>query len=300
MLTQECSSAVMEGYSPVAIHNVAVATDFSEPSERALQHGLAVANQFGATLHLLHLVRPSEFTFAVEAMSPIEDAYSRDCEDLAIDLEKNHHLNGIECRRWVERGEVTEVVRNFVEKQHIDLLVVGTHGRTGLERLVKGSVAHQIFHCVRCPVLTVGPLSPGTTAPIQLKRMLFATDLSRESMASVPYLLTILKGWQVELDVLHVCSAAQFGHAELLDTFRDRIRRLVSGNEPSSVRCQMAIGDPARRILECAADNRSDLIVLGLKPHRALYGSPFWSHASEIVRSAKCPVLSVRSNGCSH
>ncbi len=227
-------------------------------------------------------------------MPQLQDAYDRDCEDLTIGIRRNHQLDKIECQRWVERGEVSDIIGDFVEKQRIDLLVVGTHGRTGLQRLLKGSVAHEIFRWVHCPVLTVGPLSPGMNSSLQLKRMLFATDLSRESLASIPYLFTILHEWQTDLDVLYVCSAARFGHSELLGEFREKIATLLDGND-GHVQCQIIIGQPARSILDLAKRNKEDLIVLGLKPHRAFYGSPFWSQAHEIVRQARCPVLSVRS-----
>jgi nucleotide-binding universal stress UspA family protein len=295
MVTQVCPVETDRKYSPVAIHNVAVATDFTECSERALQHGLAVANHFGATLHLLHLLRPSQLALSPGAIPPLQDAYDRDCEELTIGLQRNHQLDNIDCRRWVERGEVSEIVGNFVHKQQIDLMVVGTHGRTGLQRLLRGSVAHEIFHCVHCPVLTVGPLSPGTDSQLQLKRMVFSTDLSRESLASIPYLLTILQEWHAELDVVHVCSAARFGHSELLDEYRSKIEAPLIGKSDATVRCHLIIGEPAPAVLDLANRKKSDLIVLGLKPHSALYSSPFWSQAHEIVRHARCPVLSVRA-----
>lgn len=279
----------------VEIRNVAVATDFSEDSERAIQHGLAVARHFGATLHFLNLVRPSEFPFAPEMMPVLHEAANRDCDHLIARLSGSHQLDGIEFRCSVQEGEIPEVVGHFVRKHRIDLLVVGTRGRAPVPRLLLGSTAQQIFHYVRCPVLTVGPLSPGAGPRLQLKRVLFSTDLSRESLDAIPYVLTTMEEWHPELDLLHVCSASQPDHALMMNDLGNRIEALLEGEEHAPLRSHLLSGKPAACVVDFAGRNKEDLIVLGLKPQRALYDGPVWSQAYEIVRQAECPVLSIRS-----
>jgi nucleotide-binding universal stress UspA family protein len=293
--TGEVSEIPAKEQNDVAIKNVAVATDFSRYSERAVQHAVAVARHFGATLHLLHIVRPSEFAFVPDVVLQIEEASNRECKELSARIHNGHQLSGLDCRRWVERGEVFDVVGRFVKDQSIDLLVIGTRGRSGVARLVLGSVAQAIFHCVRCPVLTVGPQAPGTTMNLQLERILFATDLSRQSLEAIPYVRTAMRAWHTKLDVLHVCTDAHSGHAELLNAVQKRIGEVYDGIEPGSTKCNLTIGEPAKSVLDFAARNKENLIVLGLKAHRSLYSSPFWSDAYTIVRNATCPVLSIRS-----
>lgn len=277
----------------VIVKNVAVATDFSECTERAMQHGMAVARHFGAALHVLHLVRPSAFPFSADVMPALDDAAVRDCGRLIDRLEKTHQLDGIDLHRHVVQGEIHDIVSDFVQQQRIDLMVVGTHGRSGIPRLLHGSVAQQIFHCARCPVLVVGPRSPGAGSRLQLKRILFSTDLSRESLAAVSYVLTAMRMWHTELDVLHVCAEAQSEHSRLMSELSSQLDGLLQGSEHAPVSCHLLTGKPAPRVLEFAHDNNEDLIVLGLKPH--LYSGSLWSHAYEIVRHAQCPVLSVRT-----
>lgn len=279
----------------VAVENVAVATDFSECSERAVEHGMAVARHFGATLHLLHLVRPSQWSLAPEMMPVIDEVAGRDCDQLIARLTKSHRLDGIRYKPWVEQGEIAEVAGEFVRSQHVDLLVVGTHGRSGIPRLLLGSVAQQIFHFVRCPVLTVGPRSPGAGERIQLKKVLFATDLSAESLAAVPWAARAVEEWHAELDVAHVCSSPQSNHGTQVEELRGRFEELLAGKGPESIGCHVLKGKPAAALIDFARRNAEDLIVLGLKPQRALYKAPLWCHAYEIVRQAPCPVLSVRS-----
>ena len=274
----------------VSVLNVAVATDFGFCSEHAAEHGMAVARHFGATLHFLHLLRPSQYVFSPEMIPALADAAARDCDQLIDRLLRAHRLDGIECRRWIEQGEIPTVVEDFVARHRIDLLIVGTHGRTGLPRLLLGSVAQQIFQSVPCPVLCVGPRAPGAGPQLHPRRVLFSTDLSPESLAAIPSLLTAVGEWHTDLDVLHVCQSANPTHRAALD----RLVARLAGEGAPGVQGHLLTGKPAACVLDFAARQGADLIVLGLKPHRALYDGPPWSHAYEIVRQAPCPVLSIR------
>jgi nucleotide-binding universal stress UspA family protein len=280
--------------SSVAIHNVAVATDFSECSERAVEHAMAIARHFGATLHLLHLVRPSKYSFVPEMMPAIDEAAGRDSEQYVARLTGSHQLDGVKVERWVEQGEISDVANGFVNGHHIDMLIVGTHGRSGIPRLILGSVAQQIFHSVRCPVLVVGPRAPGAGQQLRLKKVLFATDLSHESLAALPFALTAVEQWHTELDVLHICTSGNAEHPRLMNELRAKIDAQLDSKEHGSVRLHLLRGKPMPCLTDFACHNYADAIILGLKPHRGLYNAPFWSHAYEIMRHAPCPVLSVR------
>lgn len=279
----------------VAIHNVGVATDLAQCSEHAVQHALAIARHFGATLHFLHLVRPSEFVYAPEMIPALDDAAARDCDGLIRRLRQYHQLDGVDFRCSIRDGEVENILPAFVAGEHIDLLLVGTHGRSGIPRLLQGSIAQQIFHAVRCPVLVIGPQSPGAGPRLQISKVLFATDLSSESLAALPWLLTALREWNTELDIAHVCSHPQGPHSARLDQLRRSIHALAAREEHGTVRSHILTGNPAAAIVSFAEKHHTDLIILGLKPQRALYAGPIWCHAYEIVRHAPCPVLSVRS-----
>jgi nucleotide-binding universal stress UspA family protein len=293
--------------SSVAIRNVAVATDFTSCSEHAVEHSLAVARHFGATLHFLHVLRPSKFAFVPEMIPALADAADHDCDQLIDRLSRDHRLDGIDYRRCVEQGEVSEIAGDFVRDRHIDLLILGTHGRGGLPRLLLGSVAQQMFHYVGCPVLTVGPRSPGAGSHLQLRRVLFSTDLSRDSLAAIPWVLTAVEQWHTELDVLHVCKSGNPAHRATMNATVDQLQAELdadSSNNPADDSADhheattphgdVLAGKPAPCVLDFAGRHHEDLIVLGLKPHRALYNGPLWSHAYEIVRQAQCPVLSIR------
>lgn len=276
------------------VRNIAIATDFSPCSDRALQHSLAIARQFGATLHILHLVRPSEFAMAPEVLDKLGDLAMRDCGNLIADLTVAHRLDEINYRCWTLDGEVSDVIENFIRDQGIDVLVVGTRGRSRLPKLLLGSVAHEIFRCATCPVLTVGPWSLGASKHLQLTKVLLSTDLSLEATAAIPYALKAAQTWNSRLDVLHVCSSGD----PKCECRLDRIRKSIA-NSPGEnfvpAEFKIARGKLSEAVLEFATAHGEDLIVLGLDRRQSMYAGPWWSDAYEIVRGAHCPVLSVRA-----
>ena len=137
------------------------------------------------------------------------------------------------------------------------------------------------------------PAARGRQLP--LKRVLFATDLSKESRAAIPYVLAAARTWNAEIDVLHVCSSENSDCRRLMEEFGRAIEDTAKPEGCSSIHYHLIPGKPSRAVLDFARQNREDLIVLGLDHHRSLYGGPSLSHAYEIVCEATCPVLSVCS-----
>jgi nucleotide-binding universal stress UspA family protein len=227
-------------------------------------------------------------------MVQLDELAERDGQDLMCRLRAGHKLDDVTHRLWNLCGEVS-TFGDFVRDQKIDLLVLGTRGRSGISKLLLGSVAEEIFHCVSCPVLTVGPWSRGAASRLELKNVLLATDLSPHSTAALPYVFAAAKEWRAAVDVLHVCSPGSPDCEPRMEAYRRRLDALAGREPRPSIRYHSGPGEPSRAVLDFAGQNRNDLIVLGLDNHRSLYEGPPLSHAYEIVRQARCPVLSVRS-----
>lgn len=260
-----------------------------------MQHAVLIARWYGARLHILHTVRISEFSFVPDLMVPLDDLAERDCENLIARLHARHSLDNTEYRCWNLNGEISAVFGDFVRDQNIDLLVLGTRGRSGLSKLILGSVTEEIFHCVSCPVLTVGPWSRGAASRLELKNVLLATDLSPQSTAALPYVFSAAKAWSARVDVVHVYSPASSDCEPRMDAYRRRLDALKASEPWLPIRYHAVPGAPAPAVLDFARRTKQDLIVLGLDNHRSLYEGPSVSHAYEIVRQARCPVLNVRS-----
>jgi len=150
--------------SPMAVKNVLFATDFSPTSESALPYAAAICRRFGSTLHTAHVLSEAGLLMMAGGVDYVsmgtiyEDAQNEAKERLD---QISEHIEGIPHRNYVRHGQVWKTLANIIAENEVDLVVVGTHGRTGLGRLLLGSVAESILRHAPCPVLTVGPKVSG-------------------------------------------------------------------------------------------------------------------------------------------
>ncbi len=293
----------------LAIRNILAATDFSPCSELALRHAVAAAHHFHATLHLAHVVQPGMFSFAppeayagsTEALSRALDLARTESGALLDQVLRRTRCLDLQRHTWVQTGEVGNTLRALIDREHIDLAVVGTHAKTGLRKLVLGSVAEDVFRHASCPVLTVGPHS-WTRQPeaVHLRHILFPTDLSAESARAVPLASAIAADFDAAITVLHVVEhldeEAARDRARVVNVLCDRMRELVAdaGPMPPEVSFEGAFGDVPDEILAAAARNDVDLIAFGLKAPDTYVDRLPWMHAYRVVCEAACPVLSWR------
>jgi nucleotide-binding universal stress UspA family protein len=279
--------------SSLVIRNIAVATDFAPWSDLATQHALFVARRFGAVLHFIHAVRRSEFVLVPDLMVPIHEIAQRDCENRMGLLRASHSLDGIEHHCWNIDGECSEIFAEFVRDRAIDLLVLATRGRSGMSKFFLGSIAEEIARRVPCPVLAIGPQARHADRSLEVKKVLFATDLSSQASTAIPYVLMAAKAWQASIDVLPLCSSADPRRQQAMDVFSRNPELLAVGKHELSVRSHPEMGEPLATVLDFARQNQQDLIVLALDHHRSPHWGTLPSRIYEIVRHARCPVLSV-------
>lgn len=144
------------------IQRILVPTDFSEPAHEAQKYAMAFAEKFGAELHLLHIVAPLPLpsTYAgqvsylpdVDMACLLESGKAQLAKEVDHDWFRNHPTV-----QAVELGFAADEIVRYAKHHKIDLIVMGTHGRTGLSHLILGSVAEKIVRVSECPVLTVHP-----------------------------------------------------------------------------------------------------------------------------------------------
>jgi nucleotide-binding universal stress UspA family protein len=191
------------------------------------------------------------------------------------------------------------VIRDVVKRNEIDLLVLASHGRHGIPRLVLGSVAEDVFRNVSCPVLTVGPdVKPCNNREMRIKKVLLATHFEAGSTAPA-YAAKLCNEFGAELTVLHVADenkAAANGK-----TSKGLAQQLMSVVPPEAClwqkpECILKYGLPSVNILEVAQQMHADLIVLGARhPEPAKINSHLpWATAARVIAEAECPVLTVR------
>ena len=139
--------------------NILLPTDFTEASVNALAYARAFARDYGSRIFVTHAVAPNPPIFL--PMEPVPPELDGEWADAQLELEKFLHApTEIAHEGILERGELWNVLNDVIHRHSIDLIVLGSHGRRGLKKLVLGSGAEQIFRNARCPVLTVGPNVP--------------------------------------------------------------------------------------------------------------------------------------------
>ena len=300
----------------VAIKNVLFATDFSDVSEAALPYVTAVSLRYGSTVHVVHVL-PEAVVLRPGAPDPAmfgsiyEEAHSGAQEKIQ---QLSKQLNGFPHKTYVRHGEVLDIMKQIIEEQEIDLLVLGTHGRTGLGKLLMGSVAEQIVRQANCPVLTVGPGVPVTERvgksrherdlpPVQVKfgNILYATDFKPDVVEGSSYAVSLAREFQAHLTLLHVID--DFGEnlhdrPGPIETALVKLEELVPDREGLRYAPEFVAeyGAPAELILKIANEYEADLIILGVRPTSSSGAVTHFggSVAHKVVAGANCPVLTIR------
>jgi nucleotide-binding universal stress UspA family protein len=288
----------------IALKNILFATDFSPAAEAALPYAIGLAKQYGAKVHGLHVRYPATYPIVgPEAMPQVLEAAEEQAKFEARQL--HEMLGSVPHEVTVAEGELWPTLSEIVNQQKTDLIVMGTHGRTGVSRALLGSMAEEIFRKASCPVLTVGPhASHNTERRLAMKQILLAVDFSPESLAALPFAVSLAQEHQANLTLLNVTCDPEVGelvHAgQYVDSTLRRLQTLVPAEaklwcEP---KCRVERGVEAKKITEVALALGADLIVLGVRSPQGGMGTTthfLQSIAHQVVVDAQCPVLTVRA-----
>jgi nucleotide-binding universal stress UspA family protein len=216
-------------------------------------------------------------------------------------VESSPALKNIKHMAVIRDGMVTSTVREMVEDEDIDLVVVGTHGAHGLEKAILGSTAEEIFRTVTCPVMTVGPMVKSNYGG-KFDSVLLATDLSPAALRAAQYAVAWALESQARLTLLHVVKHLEKASTdELLERERAVLMELQSllPNEAMfwcTPLTEVAFGDPDTEILAAAESFKANLIVLGVHRAAPMASHTLWATASKVVQKATCPVLTIREH----
>lgn len=178
----------------IKLRNILYLSDFSSPSEAALSFAIALGREYGAKVHALHILLPTPYPYAYSAPGFTAAALEAEEENAQAEMKKvESQMAGLEHDTNVARGiTVWPGVEQAIRDCAIDLIVLGTHGRTGADKLMLGSVAEEIFRRSPVPVVTIGPCAhSGAHKHGRFRRVLFATDLTPESLAGAPYAVSL-------------------------------------------------------------------------------------------------------------
>lgn len=289
----------------MVLENILYLTDLSEPSFAALPYATAIAREYGAMVHGLHVLLPEANTNSHPSLSNLTADTQE--ERVQADLQRiDSMLTGVLHEVNVVRdGAIWPAFASALSECAADLVVLGTSGRTGVEKMALGSVAEEIFRRSPVPVMTIGPMAKrGVHNAAHFHCVLLATDFSTESLAAVPYAISLAQYSRARLVLLHVIprqpEASSPPSAEVsVATALHQLYELLPSAVGSWCRPEALVeyGEPAARILYVGKDRGADLIVLGVRDargHLAAATHEERTTAHKIVANARCPVLTVR------
>jgi|SRR5579859_887176 len=282
----------------ISIKNIAFMTDLSTASYAALPFVKEFARFYGAKVWGFY----AQGTVPSLVLPTAELDLGVAGKELASRLGKD--LAGIPQEVAITHGDTWIELASLIRKNHIDLVVMSTHGRSGVGKALLGSVAETVFRQCPCPVLTVGPkATTHLDLPAGTKEILYATDFTPEAKAAAAYAISLAQEHQARLVLLHVIEppkAGELAHGgEFVSATMELLRDLVPPEAELWCKPEHIVeyGSPAESILKVAEQKQVQLIVLGVrKPEGSLGLATHFGRATacKVVSEANCPVLTVR------
>ncbi|MFZ0661544.1 MAG: universal stress protein [Acidobacteriaceae bacterium] len=279
--------------------------DFSEFSTRAYDYAHSLARHYDAKLLVLHVVRTLTIDPGFMASAMIDKVYaqqSADAKERVAKLVARQAGEPIQSELIVQLGFAADSILSFAKDHDANLVVMGTHGRRGLDRAIMGSTTERVLRKSHCPVLAVHEptrsfVSPQSAdEPVQLKRILCCVDFSEHSPRALEYAFSLGQQYGAEITLLHVLEEAK-GTPEQKTRALESIEQLV----PDEVRNWASVaplvrsGEPYEEINAYAAEAEADLIVMGVRGRNVVDLAVFGSTTHRVIQLGPCPVLVVRA-----
>jgi nucleotide-binding universal stress UspA family protein len=283
--------------------------DFSEFSIRAYRHALSLAEHYRAKLVVQHIVELWRYpSVGFVANAGLYEEFCRvQCENGKEQLRELVNSCTADERRpelVVELGMAPDSILAFAQANRTDVIVMGTHGRRGYDRLMLGSATDRVMRRAPCPVLAVykapnDPLAGGEERQHvhHLKRVLFCTDFSENAKRALNYAISVTAEYDAELTLLNVLedlpSAANVADAIAVAT--GQLDKLISPEDRKNrkIKTAVRVGKPYGQIIQLARDTQTDLVVMAVRGRGALDLAVFGSTTYRVMQLGPCPVLAV-------
>jgi nucleotide-binding universal stress UspA family protein len=283
--------------------------DFSDFSAAAYQHALSLTDYYKARLITLHVVELWKYPFADYA------AYEADYAKFLTALNeggqvqlqrfvKQYSPDGPQPKLVVLQGNVPSCVFSYAQKENIELIVMGTHGRRGFDRLVLGSATDSVIRKAACPVLIVSntsqnALDTGADGRHRLSRILYCTDFSHNSERARGYAISLAAEYHAELILLHVAeNFPDLATAQsIIAEHAQELHKLISETERQNLDIKTAVrfGKPYEEIVRHATETEASLIIMTARGGDAVDRAIFGSTTYRVIQLGPCPVLAVHT-----
>jgi nucleotide-binding universal stress UspA family protein len=294
----------------IEFRHVLCPVDLSELSPATFRVAAMVAQRYGASLTVLEMIWVGVSVDTDSTPLEMAPAHRKRFTGELQAFVDAHAPAGLAVNVAVREGPVVQGILDEQRARGCDLIVMGTHGRGGFDRLVLGSVAEKVLRKAPCPVLTVPPgarKADGAVAP--LRTILCAVDFSPASLVALTYALSLTEERDRHLILLHVFDGpidrssptdVAPEQAEPGPSREALARQGLHDAVPESARTSGEVielvetGRPHDVITRIAQEREADLIVLGVHGRSGVELALFGSTTHQVVRHATCPVLTIR------
>ena len=296
----------------ININKILCATDLSELSNISISSAVALAKEFNAKLYVCHIIDLTiQAAYGDIVLAPLE--LQNQTTEYAFEHIGN--LIGDQEIAWeplITTGHPSDEIAKLVAEKQIDLAVLATHGRSGIKRVVLGSVTERLMRILPCPILIVRSLESDDTAiqnfTLNIRKILVGCDFSPYSRLAFQYGISLAQEFESEVHLVHVVETPAYkdllklsaaSREESENLLHKQITEKLSSMIPkeSWVWCQPRIvllaGHPYEEIIKHSLLNQIDLIVLGIRGRNLIEAVFTGSTTDRVARQAPCPVLSV-------
>jgi nucleotide-binding universal stress UspA family protein len=279
--------------------------DFSEYSNLALRYASALAKDNQAELVIYHSIpdlTPAASYLEGNFMFTVHDALKSNAASKLDEYVNKIIYKDQQITKIVAQGNPAESVLDISKTHLIDLIVMGTHGVSGYETFLMGSVTNRVLHKTTVPVLVVSKTShhfvhDEAEAPVKIRKILCPIDLSMDNSWMAGITQSFAKKYDSEIIFLHVVHGVQ-GEWKDLESEAAKKLNMVSAparEEECKVRLEVRAGDPEKIILRTSEIENVDLIIMGHHTRKPLEEIFLGSVARRVVTKSKCPVLVART-----
>jgi nucleotide-binding universal stress UspA family protein len=291
---------------------IVCATDFSDFSNRTVNYGIKLAKEFDSKIYVCHVIDLSSVAIYGEFQLDPVGLQNRVMKDASEQLEE---LIGKQHKEWeplITVGHAADEISRIVEEKNIDLVVAATRGRSGLKRLILGSVTERLMRTLTCPLLVVQSPDNAFTGPddqeLKIENILVGCDFSPDSGLAFEYGLSLAQEFQSELHLAHVIEAPIYQELhktethleeELQEEIHNRLLQKLQDMVPEEARnwctpqTSLLDGRPYEELVKYAEQHNIGITVLGTRGHGLVKSLFVGSTTDRVVRRAPCPVLSV-------
>ncbi|MFC4543792.1 universal stress protein [Halosolutus amylolyticus] len=273
--------------------DVLIATDGSDPASRATQQGLSIADDVGARVHALSVADVPAI-----ARDSTREQVRADCREFVDAVADEATARDVSVTTAVRDGRPHHEILAVADEHDVDLLILGTHGRTGVRRWLLGNVAMGVVRGARRPVLTVGPRA--VDVPRTVDRLLVATNGRPGAAAAVGHAIELAAAFDATLHALSVVDDADTSLSVVVESFEKQAEAatdaVASRAAEQDVEVVTAIerGRPHEEITEYVGDRGIDLAVVGTETLSSMERFAVGSVSQRVAATSPAPVVTVR------